>query len=189
LPLGHHDQIGERIMKYQRIIPLLAMTAAIAACNIPSTSISNGKSGRITLSDDVVTLHVDGSPDATITSTGELSVDDKPVTVTPPQKGLLILYVQSVKAVHDQALALGSAGAKIGLSALKDKLSGDDSDASKKQRDDSATSQTHAFVSKMCEAQADIEAVQNQLAAQLPAFKPYGGIMRDKDIQDCKKDD
>jgi hypothetical protein len=176
-------------MKYQRIIPLLALTAAITACNIPSTTISNGESGRISLSDDTVTLHVDGSPDATISNTGTLAIDDKPVTTTPPQKGLLILYVQSVKAVHDQALALGGAGAKMGLAALKEKIDGDDNDAAKKQRDNQATQQTQKYVSKMCEAQADIEAVQNQLAAQLPAFKPYGNIMRDKDIKDCEKDD
>jgi hypothetical protein len=176
-------------MKYQRIIPLLAVMVAMTACNIPSTSISNGEGGRITLSDDVVTLHVDKSPDATISATGELAIEDKPVSTTPSQKGLLILYVQSVKAVHDQALALGGAGAKIGLAALKDKISGDDSDATKKQRDSQATQQTHVYTSKLCEAQADIQAVQNQLAAQLPAFKPYGSIMRDKDIADCRKDD
>ncbi|HTV86504.1 MAG TPA: hypothetical protein VME63_13965 [Dyella sp.] len=175
-------------MKYHRIIPLLVLMAATTACNVPSTMISNGEGGRISLSGDDVTLHVDGSPDATISSAGDLAIDDKPVSTTPSQKGLLMLYVQNVKAVHDQALALGTAGAKIGLTALRDKLSGEDSAAAKKQRDSQASQQADQYTSKLCQDQADIKSVQDQLAAQLPAFKPYGGIMRDKDVDDCRKD-
>jgi hypothetical protein len=175
-------------MKHQRTILLLALIAATTACNIPSTTISNGKNGRITLSNDVVTLHVEGSPDATIDTSGDLTIDDKPVSTTPSQKGLLMLYVQNVKAIHDQALSLGSAGAKLGLAAMKDKLSGQDDDAAKKQRDNQAKQQAQDFALKMCQDQADIKAVQDQLATQFAAFKPYGGILQDKDIADCRKD-
>lgn len=174
-------------MKYQRTILLLALMVAVTACNMPSTTISNG-GGKIMLYGDVVKLSVDGSPDATINTAGDLTIDDKPVSTTPSQKGLLILYAQSVKAVHDQALALGSAGAKIGLAALKNKLSGDDNDDAKKQRDNQASQQAHDFTSKLCQDQADIKVVQDQLASQLPAFKPYGSILRDKDLADCRKD-
>jgi hypothetical protein len=33
-----------------------------------------------------------------------------------------------------------------------------------------------------------VKNVQDQLAAQLPAFKPYADIMTGKDITDCQKD-
>jgi hypothetical protein len=188
LPLGKHDQTGDRIMKYQRTILLLALITALTACNIPQTTISNGKDGKITLQDDVVTLHVDGSPDATINMSGDLTIDNKSVSTTSSQRGLLMLYAQSMKAVHDQAMDLGTTSAKIGLAAAKNKISGQDDEAANKQLDDQAKKQASQYVVKMCQDQADIKAVQDQLAAQFAAFKPYGGIISDKSLADCRKD-
>jgi hypothetical protein len=104
--LAKHDQNGDRIMKYQRTILLFALCTAISACDMPDTTMANG---GITLNDNVVTLHVKGSPDAIIDSSGDLHIDDKTVSTTPSQRGLLMLYYQNVNDVHDTGKEMGVA--------------------------------------------------------------------------------
>jgi hypothetical protein len=42
---------------------------------------------------------------------------------------------------------------------------------------------------KMCQDQANIKTVQDQLSAQLVEFKPYGGILGNDSVEDCQKDE
>ena len=75
-------------MNCTRTITLLALCAAISACDVPDTTLANG---GVTLKDNIVTLHANGAPDAVIDANGTLLVGDKAVAVAPPQHGLLML--------------------------------------------------------------------------------------------------
>jgi hypothetical protein len=175
---------GRRIMNYPRVITLLALCAAISACDVPDTTMANG---RITLKDNVVTLHANGAPDALIGSSGNLQIGDANVPVTPAQHGLLMLYFQNVNDVHQTGADMGKIGAGIGVKALKDSFDGK-SKAEQDQHAEAGAGQLKTLARKMCQDQSDIKNVQDQLAAQLPAFKPYADIMTSKDITDCEKD-
>jgi hypothetical protein len=175
---------GRRIMNYPRVITLLALCAAISACDVPDTTIANG---RITLKDNLVTLHAHGAPDALIGSSGNLQIGDATVPVTPAQHGLLMLYFQNVADVHQTGADMGKIGAGMGVKALKDSLDGK-SKAEQDQHAEAGAGQLKALEQKMCQDLSNVKNVQDQLAAQLPAFKPYADIMTGKDITDCQKD-
>jgi hypothetical protein len=175
---------GEYIMKYQGTILLAALCVLLGACNMPDTIMANG---AVTLKDNIVTLHVDGAPNAMINAKGELQVGDKTVTTTPSEQGLLALYYESIADVHDTGTEMGKVGAGMGKNALEDKLSGKSKEETDKDAENGAA-QLKTLAKKMCQDQINIQSVQNQLAAQLPDFKPYGNIFNDKE-KSCDKDD
>ena len=170
-------------MKYTRTITLLALCAAISACDTADTTLANG---GITLKDNIVTLHVDGAPDAQIDANGALVIGDKPVTVSPSQHGVLMLYFQNVSDVRQTGLAMGKIGAGMGMKAIKDSLDGK-SKGEKDQDAEAGGQRLKTLGLKMCQDQASITDIQDQLAAQLPAFKPYAKIST-KRVADCEKD-
>jgi hypothetical protein len=175
---------GDRIMKYQQTIILAALCTLLGACNVPDTMMENG---AVTLKGNVVTLHVDGAPNAMINAQGELQIGDKTVATTPSQQGLLILYFEGITDVHESGVQMGKLGTGMGIAALKDKLNGD----SKSDQDKDAQKggdQMSALSTKICQDELNIKNAQNQLAAQIPAFKPYGNIFTDKNTS-CDKDD
>ena len=175
---------GTRIMNYPRAITLLALCAAISACDAPDTTMANG---RITLKDNVVTLHTDGAPDALIGSDGNLQIGNATLPVTPAQHGLLMLYFQNVADVHNTGAEMGKVGAGMGVKALKDSFDGK-SKAEKDQHANAGADQLKTLEHKICQDHANIKNVQDQLAAQLPAFKPYADIVTGKYVTDCEKD-
>ncbi|GLQ87054.1 YggN family protein [Dyella flagellata] len=170
-------------MNYARTIALLALCATISACNSPDTTLANG---GVTLKDDIVTLHAEGAPDAQIDANGTLQIDGKAVSVSPSQHGLLMLYFQQVMDVHQTGLAMGKAGAGMGMKSLKDAIDGK-SKADKDKDLDAGGEQLQALGKKMCLDQANVKDVQDQLATQLPAFKPFAKIVT-KSHADCEKD-
>jgi hypothetical protein len=142
--------------------------------------------GGITLKDNVVTLHTDGAPDAQIDANGVLVIGDKTVSVTPSQHGLLMLYFQNVSDVHQTGLAMGKVGAGMGMKAINDSLDGKSKDEKNKDAE-AGGQQLKTLGRKMCQDQVNITDIQDQLAAQLPAFKPYAKIST-KRASDCEKD-
>lgn len=163
---------------------LIALCASLGACDTPDTTMANG---GVTLKDNIVTLHVDGSPDAVIDSSGALLIGGKAVSATPVQQGLLMLYFQNVTDVHQTGTEMGKVGAGMGAKALKNSLDGK-SKAEQDQDAQAGGNQLKAMGEKICQDEANLKNVQDQLAAQLPAFKPYGNIVSSKSATDCKKD-
>jgi trans-2-enoyl-CoA reductase len=156
---------------------------AISACNMPDATLADG---HITLKDRIVTLHAEGAPDATIDADGKLLIEGKAVSVTPGQQGLLMLYYQHVADIHDAGVAMSKVGADMGMKALKDTTAGK-SKAEKDQDAEAGGKQLKAMGQKMCQQEAGIKDVQEQLAAQLPAFRPYAKLVT-KSNSDCDKD-
>lgn len=172
-------------MKYQRTALLLALCVATSACDVPETTMANG---AVTYEDQVVNLHIKGLPDAKINAAGDLQVGAKVVSVNAQQRGLLMLYFQNVHDVNHTGREMGKVGAKMGGKALKDKLQG----KSKAEQDEDAkggTQQIEDLSKHMCQDEANLKTVQDQLGAQLADFKPYAGIFSQDDVNDCANDD
>ncbi|GLQ97534.1 hypothetical protein [Dyella mobilis] len=169
-------------MKYQRTILLLAACAAVGACNIPDTTMENG---AITMKDGIVSLHPEGNPDASINESGQLQIGDKVVTVNAAQRGLLMLYYQSVLDVNQTGKEMGRVGAKMGGEALKNKIEGK-SDAQQNADAQHGGDQMKVLSQKMCQDRANIKTVQDQLSTQLAEFKPYGNIITQDSVASCQ---
>lgn len=174
-------------MKVQRIVFLLGLCATIAACDMPDFNYS-GKQGKITMIGNLMTLHVDGAPEASIASSGDLKIDGKPVALSSSQRGLLMLYYQGVTDIREQSVGAGKAGAEAGIKALNDSVNGKPDPNEKQKIDNQVSTQTHQLTLKMCQDEADLKTVQDQLVAQIPGFKPYGNIFAARSVDDCMKD-
>lgn len=175
--------------------PLLAV-ALLAGCsdhdsgfNFISTGNTSIDNGAITVRGDSVRLHPDTGSTATIDSSGNFAVDDKPVQVTPADRNLLQQYYAAATAVREHGITTGKAGAGIAGAAIKGAVS------SMAGGDDHAENQVQAQADKVeraamkiCDDLAHIRGAQNQLAAQMPAFKPYAGLITADSVNDCRKD-
>jgi hypothetical protein len=165
--------------------PLLAaaMACALAACHVPDTTMENG---AIMLYGDTVTLRVAGSPKATIGADGAFAIDGKAVPATPAERSLLARYNRSVRSVHDTGLAMGKTGIETAAKAIKDKLSSAPDQADKAAK--SGAGDLKKLSLDICKAEAAIKDAQDQLAAQLAAFRPYASIVSAADVTDCEND-
>ena len=165
--------------------PLFAASLActLAACHVPDTTMENG---AIRLYGDVVTLHVDGAPEADIASDGGFNIDGKAVATTPAERDLLAQYNRSVRAVRETGLAMGKAGIETAARAIAAKASStpDKADATTK----TGAGQLQNLSLDICKDTAAIKTAQDQLAAQLAVFKPYASIVGADDASDCMKD-
>jgi hypothetical protein len=181
-------------MKNALALALLTACLLVTACSGKSdndvivtggsTDIANG---HIRLNNDHVTLRVDGSPDATINANGDLQIDQQAVSVSDAQRQLLQSYYQNAFAIRTDGIATGKAGAAVGAQAIKSvatRLASGDPD--KIQQDVEAKAElVKQAARKICQDVGGIQTAQDQLAAQLPAFKPYGSIIGANDAKDC----
>jgi hypothetical protein len=134
----------------------------------------------------VVTLHVDGTPEADIASDGGFTVDGKSVATTPVERDLLVQYNRSVHAVHETGVAMGKAGIETAAKAIAAKASSTPGDADTAA--EAGASKLKDMTLDICKATAAIKLAQDQLATQLTAFKPYAAIVGADDAADCEKD-
>ena len=184
-------------MSHSRLIGAFIFCGLIAGCGKNSghvdiisagyTSIANG---GITVNDGTVTLHGNGAPEATINATGDLSIGGNVLTTDAAQREQLQHYYSSVLAVRDDGIATGKAGAAVAGEAIKSVASGlvnGNPDQIGKQVDAKAKVVTDAAL-KICQDIDGIKAAQDNLAGQLPAFKPYAMIVGNGDIRECTKD-
>lgn len=144
----------------------------LAAC---SPSISEGIGHRITFNDHGMTVHAFGKPDARIGSDGSLAIGGKAVAVTPVQRALLQRYYGEARGTLHSGGAIARAGVGIAEHAIAeavDNLLGTQSGAADKTTDGQSKAIDKATMA-MCIDIEQMAATQSQVAAQLPALKPY----------------
>jgi major membrane immunogen (membrane-anchored lipoprotein) len=176
-------------MSHPRLITMIVVLCGlVAACgNVSDWSSTTIANGAITLRHEQVTLHTSGAPDAVISATGDFTVDGKAVAVTPDQRKQLQRYYQGALAVREHGIATGKAGVAVAgaaISGIADAIRSGDSD----QIDKHVSAKAELVEQKalrICLDLVEIKAAQNALAAQLPAFKPYAGLL-EADDDDCK---
>lgn len=165
--------------------PLLAaaLACSLAACHIPDTTMENG---AIKLYGDVVTLDVDGAPEAAIAADGGLTIDGKAVDTTTAERDLLAQYNRNVRSVHETGIAMGKASIGMAAKAIAAKASSTPEKADTAAR--AGAGQLQNLSLDICKATTNIKVAQDQLAGQLPAFKPYASIVSASDASDCAND-
>lgn len=126
---------------------------------------------------------------AEITPQGDLLVGGKQVAIDDAQRALLLKYRASVIAVAAAGTDIGMKGADFGLrtagKALRGVFSGNGDQVEAEIEADAREFEAQAR--KICEHLSPMLETQQQLAAQLPEFRPYA-TMDQSDIDDCLAD-
>lgn len=182
-------------MRYAIIFGLLTMCCLLAACGKHSDNIIIGGSHGVVdihlgLEGQRVTLHAQDAPEATINADGDFQVNQQPVAVNASERELLKSYYENAMMIPTDAIATGKAGAAIGAQALKSvasQLAGGNPDHIKQDVEAKAAT-VKAAALKICQDLGNTKTAQDQLAAQLPAFKPYGNVIDADSVSNCEKD-
>jgi hypothetical protein len=181
-----------------------ATTAQAAADKVPASwvarrvddAMQEARQELETKNIDVGTIHIGGSlrteparPKAEITPQGDLLIDGKKIAATPEQQQMLLDYRHRVIDIAEAGMAIGTQGADLGMRAASVALSGvftGKSDAEIEAAIKPQTDRIQAAALDLCKRLPDLLAAQQQLAAAMPAFKPYA-TMEQQDVEDCGK--
>ena len=165
----------------------IALATLLAGCD-GETIIGSDSGGfhHLTLRNGTLTAHAQGAPDATISPTGELRIDDKAVAVTSEQRELLKKYYVDVVAIREAGIETGKAGAAMAghaIGAVASGLAHGDPD-SIGQKIDAHAQEVEAKADVICENLATLHTTQDAIVASLPTFKPYASI-ETTEVNDC----
>ena len=160
------------------------MTALLGGCN-PGTTVSTDK-GDDVAKGDRITLRADGHPKAHIAEAGNLLIGGDKVEGTERQRALLQDYQREFNGMTEDGIAIGKQGAamagKAVSAAIKGAMSGGGEDIEKTMEAEARLLGQEAL--KICERLVVIRSMQDELAADLPAFQPYATIDA-KDVEEC----
>jgi hypothetical protein len=162
---------------------------ALAASAASAVHFSFSSDVNISMDGDVVVLEPHGEARAEIAPSGDLRIDGRLVTVPLKDRLLLARYNQSMHAIVSRGVALGVQGASLGMQALTAALVGiatGDEDAAKRTVEPRAK-KMKANARALCLEARTLRMVQNEIAADVPEFRPYALI--DGDGSDCHVDD
>ncbi len=132
----------------------------------------------------------DKAPHAEISPQGDLLVEGKPVDITPAQRKLLLEYRGEIIGVASAGMEIGKQGVDIAGKAVGTAIASifngksDQAEQEMKAQGD----KIEAAAMKLCDQLQPMLKTQQDLAASLPAFKPYAS-MQQSDIDDCRKHD
>lgn len=129
-------------------------------------------------------------PKAEISPQGDLLIDDKSVAIDAPQRALLLNYRHQVIGIAEAGMALGTKGADLAGKAMAEGVSnifkgGDNKEFERRMEAEGKKIEAQAKL--LCRRLPQMLDTQEQLAASLPAFKPYARMTHD-DIDDCMDD-
>ena len=183
-------------MSFRYLPCVLALAVLTSACSSDndvqifggSTDVVNG---HITLSDGRVTIKMPGVPNATVDPNGQLAIDGHDVVVNDAQRALLQRYNGAAQHMREHAMQAGKAGvatASKELGAVARKMTGADTAEQTKQKVEDASKDILQATAKICDNMVEMKTAQDQLAAQLDAFKPYATALDGENVEKCRKD-
>lgn len=165
----------------------LAFTAAAVA----DVRIESSRHSSIDFEANDLVITDSADDEARISPAGDLSIAGKPVTVTADQRKLLQQYYGGMRDIEHRGLAIGEraldmVGGMLGT-LLSGVLSGDeDKDIDRKMREQADPLKDEARA--LCKDVKDEHALQDKIAGEIPAFKPYA-VMDTGSGHDCHTDD
>ena len=175
--------MGRRVARKSILIfvPML-----LAACGASTTV--NGDGGSFSISGDKVLLHPSGSVRAEVSADGSFAIDGKPVVLTDAQRADLVRYHAKALEFIDHAKDTGTAGAAVGVAAVKEVASGLASGDTSKigERVEAKADVVRQAADKLCTDLEAIVALQATIGAELEAFRPYA-VIGSKDPAECHK--
>lgn len=129
-------------------------------------------------------------PDAAITPRGDFLVNGKAVALTPQQRDEVLTYRAQTVEIAQQGIEIGHEGVEAGRRAVVPMifaaLFGADDDAVEASMN-KRLGGVRKTSEQLCTRLPKLMATQQQLAADLPAFKPYATLTQ-KDVDDCRED-
>jgi len=162
----------------RRISVLLAAMAMtlLGACSDTASSLD------LALNGDVV-IHVPFKPAARVTPAGDLAIGGKAVRATPAQRSALAQYDRQFTAIQQAGHAIGKAGQRMSASIDHETAHAGSSAAVGAVHRDVAGFSTS--LAGLCNQVAVLVALQDSIAATLPAFRPYAVLTQDK-VRACR---
>lgn len=164
---------------------------AQASRTMRSSNISLNNGFDIQVGGKQINGRAGGLPKAEITPAGDLLIDGKPVAITPAQRQQLLAYRERVFAVADAGMNVGARGVDIAGSAVLGIpgliFGGENARQAYEARMKAEGEKIEAAARGLCELLPPMHASQQQLAASLPAFRPYA-TMTQVDVDECIKD-
>lgn len=132
--------------------------------------------------------HDSDLPRAEITPQGDLLIAGNAVAVTPQQRSLLLQYRSAILGIASAGMDVGTKGADMGMHIAGQAIAGALSGKSEQEINQRANAEAEGIrqsAAKLCDRMPALLDSQQQLAAALPAFRPYA-TMDQKDIVDCR---
>lgn len=182
--------------------PLLALALAIplAACgekpavNAPDTETTIGAKvreatdkARKELAEGNVSIGSDGA-NVELTPTGDLLINGTSIPLNDSQRAITLQYRKQMIGVAEAGIEIGVQGANLGAKAAGEAIKGLFSGDTDKieERVNAEAEKIKASAMKLCDQLPALMVTQQQLAAAVPAFKPYAK-MDQSDIDDCRE--
>lgn len=165
---------------------LMIATVAYADVRLDADiHISRDDNSDITLRGDDVVITPEDANQARITPTGDLLISDKPVRLTGDERVLLKKYSAGMRAIQQHGIAIGRhavdmVGGMVGLLVTDLLSASDDKQMDRDMRAKAEPLKQEAM--ELCSAVRDQKRLQDEIADELPAFRPYAVI--DTDTQD-----
>ena len=172
----------------------LAAAALLLALALPSPASAgihidaDTGDGEIEIEGDEVFVEAAGG-EARITPAGELFVDGRRVRVGERDQRDLVRYNEGMRHLEELAVDVGLQGAGLAVSALGEAfaavLTGDEQRA--ERRIEARAGELEADALELCDELRRLERIQDRLAANVPAFRPFAVVEVEAD--DCTADD
>lgn len=144
--------------------------------------------GGLSIQNGRIVVSARGRPDAFVDSHGGLRIGDQAVSLTAGQQAAFMTYYSRSTAMVGPALDIAGAGAKAGAGitagVLQNLMEGKTDDASMQATVHAHLGGLSQSVDTLCHQLSALKAVQDQLAAQLPVWRPYAAI-DEAQVQDC----
>ncbi len=157
------------------LLAALAMTL-LGACSVSTSSVD------VALNGDVV-IHVPFKLTARVTTAGDLSIGGQSVRVTPAQRAALAQYDRQFTVIRQAGRAIGEAGQRMSASIDHETAHAGSSAAVGTVHRDVAGFSTS--LAGLCDQVSTLVALQDSIAATLPAFRPYAVLTQDK-VRACR---
>lgn len=137
-----------------------------------------------------VVITNDEGHQAVITQQGTLTIEGNSVVVKPQVKSNLIQYVQTTQQIRQQGIDIAKHAGSFAMGIVGDVLGGLFSGKSDQDIDRNvhhSAAQFKKSVLPICESLQTLIKVQDAVAAEVPAFRPYK-VIKDNGASDCIKD-
>jgi hypothetical protein len=132
----------------------------------------------------------DTAPKAEITPQGDFLIAGKPVSLTPDQRRQMLAYRQQLIEIAKRGIAIGKQGAALGIQAASAAIAAafsGESEQQVRQRIEAQTTSIRQAAAQICDRLPALRDSQQELAAELPAFRPYADLTPAK-IDECRTD-
>ncbi|HET7126193.1 MAG TPA: DUF2884 family protein [Lysobacter sp.] len=162
-----------------------------ARAEMEKKNISIGGNGvHINVDGHEINTPDDKTPRAEISPQGDLLVEGKPVDITPAQRALLLQYRGEIIGIASAGMEIGKQGVgmagKAVSTAIASIFNGKSDQVEQEMKAQGERIEAQAM--KLCDQMQPMLKTQQELAASLPAFKPYANLEQ-SDIDDCRKHD